>query len=386
MYYFESTQGFDPVLFQAAGLELNSGNVGGFLSFLDSIGYLPTGKFALRALIGTDSIASFMQATAQVSDKFSITLGARYQEEYREVIKSSSELEINGGNAVSVVNFSDGRNNTTYSFKPKISFDYRPFTERDILFYLSYQDALKSATYNVVTIFDEPDFVEPEELRAIELGMKSEWLDGAVRFNMAAFMYDLENQQVQFVSAFTGGAISFENAGSSEVRGVDFDTIIEVLPSKVEGLIMTASGAYIDGQFTDYKGARGYSEETGLSFSNGDYTGNDIPRTPQWTVTVGLNKSFFFDSGSLEMGADVYYNSGFYYLPQNTSGSFQREYHIVNARISYLHDPWNMRVTVFGNNLGNTTYTDGLFQTDVGTLTHLSKPATFGIKINWDLN
>lgn len=393
-YYFESTQGFDPTSLQMADLDLSGGTVAGiplpplFVDAINSAGVLPTGYMALRALVGTESIAAFFQGTVDVTDWFTFTVGGRYQEEFREVIKSSSEFENPNGEAAYIVNYSDGRNETTYSFKPKVSFDFRPFADREFLLYLSYQEALKSATYNVVTLYDEPDYVLPEELKAYEIGVKSEWLDGQLRLNVAAFQYEQENQQVQFVSALQGGAVSFENAGGSEVDGFDFDATLQVFPSLVNDLIMTVSGAYLNGQFTDYTGARGYNEDTGLVFEGGeegDYSGNVIPRTPEWSATLGLNKSFFFERSVIEIGADVYYNSGFYYLPQNTDASYQDEYHVVSARISYLYEPWNLRLTGFGNNLEDKKYTDGLFQTDFGVLSHLAKPVTYGLKVNWEL-
>ena len=398
-YYFEGTQGFDTVDLQLADLDLTAGTVagiqlppavigllGGVLNGVGLGGVVPSGTIPLTAIVGTESVSAFFQATFDVTDWLSVTVGGRYQDEYREVIKSKSELETLNGGGITIVDFSDGRNDTTYSFKPKVSFDIRPFADREVLVYLSYQEALKSATYNVVTLYDEPDYVEPEELTAYEIGVKSEWLDGRLRINAAAFQYEQTNQQVQFVSALQGGAVSFENAGGSEVNGFDFDTTVQLVPSLINDLIMTFSGAYLNAQFTDYTGARGYSEETGLVFEGGDYTGNVIPRTPEWTATLGLNKSFFFDSSVIEIGTDVYYNSGFFYLPQNTEASFQGEYHIVNARISYLYEPWNLRVTAFGNNLEDKKYTDGLFQTDFGVLSHLAKPVTYGLKVNWELN
>ena len=199
-------------------------------------------------------------------------------------------------------------------------------------------------------------------------------------------MYEQKNQQIQFVSALQGGAVSFENAGGSEVDGFDFDATVQLLPSLINDLIMTASGAYLNGQFTDYAGARGYDEDTGLVFEDGDYSGNVIPRTPEWSATLGLNKSFFFDTSVIEIGSDVYYNSGFYYLPQNSKASHQEEYHVVNARVSYMYEPWGLRVTAFGNNLENKKYTDGVFQTDFGVLSHLAKPVNYGLKVNWELN
>ena len=281
-YYFEGTQGFDTVDLQVADLDLTAGTVagiqlppvainllGGILNGVGLGGAIPTGVIPLTAIVGTESISGFFQATFDMTDWLSVTVGGRYQEEYREVIKSKSELATLDGGRLTIVDFSDGRNDTTYSFKPKVSFDIRPFADREVLVYLSYQEALKSSTYNVVTLYDEPDYVEPEELTAYEIGVKSEWLDGRLRINAAAFQYEQTNQQVQFVSALQGGAISFENAGGSEVNGFDFDTTVQLVPSLINDLIMTFSGAYLNAQFTDYTGARGYSEETGLVFEGG---------------------------------------------------------------------------------------------------------------------
>ena len=228
--------------------------------------------------------------------------------------------------------------------------------------------------------------MQPEELNAYEIGVKSEWMDGLLRLNMAAFQYEQKNQQVQFVSTFQGGAVSFENAGGSEVNGFDFDATAQLSPSQINDMILTISGAYLNGQFTDYTNARGYNEQTGLVFEDGDYSGNVIPRTPEWSAALGLNKSFFFERSVIEIGTDVYYNSGFYYLPQNTQGSHQDEYHVLNARISYLYEPWNLRVTAFGNNLESKKYTDGLFQTDFGVQRHLAKPVSYGLKVNWEMD
>lgn len=395
-YYFESTQGYDPVILQMLDLDLAAGTLAGmtlpitFLSpLVDAIGasnVLPNGNLALHSLIGTESIAGFFQATAELTEWMSLTLGARYQDEYRQVIKSGSEFQTISDGGYTLADYSDGRNNTTYSFKPKVSLDFRPLPDRDFLLYLSYQEALKSGTYNVVTLYDEPDYVQPEELTAYEIGIKSEWLDGLLRINVAAFQYEQVNQQVQFVSTFQGGAVSFENAGGTEVDGFDFDATAQLLPSLINDLILTASGAYLNGQFTDYTNARGYDEDTGLVFEDGDYTGHIIPRTPEWTAALGLNKSFFFERSVIELGTDVYYNGGFYYLPQNTQASYQDEYHVLNARISYFYEPWNLRVTAFGNNLEDKKYSDGLFQTDFGVQRHLAKPVSYGLKVNWDLN
>src|SRR3546814_14980983 len=51
-----------------------------------------------------------------------------------------------------------------------------------------------------------------------------------------------------------------------------------------------------------------------------DFTGNKITRTPKLSGTLGVNQLIDnVGNGNLELAANVYYNSGFYYLAQNRS-------------------------------------------------------------------
>lgn len=391
LYYFDSTQGFDPVSFDLAGIDLTQGTILDLklpTLLVDTIhkvlppNLTPTGGIDLRALIGTRSFAAYMQTTTKITDWFSVTLGARGQDEKRSVIASSSALAIAGGNDITLFNYSNGQSKTTKSFKPKVSLEFRP--AEGVMLYGSFQQALKSSTYNVVILDAPPTYVEPERLTAYEVGAKSQLLDGNVTFNAAAFLYNIKNLQVQFVSIIQGGAVSFQNAGGARVRGVDFDTVIRPLPNLVEGLAITASGAYLDGKFTDYTGAKGYDQTLGLyNNGNGNFTGNQIVRTPNFSGLLGVSESFGIGQGSAEIAGDMYYNTGYFYEPDNSPGSRQPTYRVFNAHLSYLYDPWNLRLTVFGNNLNNEKYSAGVFQNDFGFLSYLSPPLMYGVKANW---
>ena len=135
------------------------------------------------------------------------------------------------------------------SFKPKISFEFRPpsgLLGEDPLAYFTFQQAIKGSAYNVINLIDDPEFVEAEELDAYEIGLKTRFLDGLISFNAAAFFYDLKNPQVQFVSLLEGGVISFENAGAAEVTGFEFDTVVQLLPNMFENLVFTLSSTFLD--------------------------------------------------------------------------------------------------------------------------------------------
>jgi iron complex outermembrane receptor protein len=81
---------------------------------------------------------------------------------------------------------------------------------------------------------------------------------------------------------------------------------------------------------------------------------------------------------------DVYYNSGFYFTPENKADLKQDAYKLLNARASYLYKPANIRVTAFGKNILSERYHIGLFQTDFGTLSTLAYPVQYGVSLAWN--
>lgn len=397
-YYFKSRQGFDPNRLNVAGIDLGMGTIldrplpaplrntlSELVSRVPILQQLPTGTVTLIGLLDTDSIAGFAQATVHLNDWLSLTAGGRYQSEERRIVESSSNLEQFNGNLIPLFDFGryTGRgSDTTNSFKPKLSLELRAWD--DTLMYLSWQQAIKSGTFNVVNIYLPPAYVEPEELEAFEIGIKTRLFDGTTSLNAAAFHYDIKNQQVQFVSLLQGGAVSFETAGGARIIGMDFDAVVQLFPSVTPGLVFTAGGALLDATYTDFTSGSGFDDTTGIFRSNFDFTGNRVVRTPKFSGTVGLSQTFDISGGPLELAVDAYHNSGFYYLAQNTAFNEEKAHTVVGARISYLYEPWQLRVTLFGKNIGNTNYNYGRFTTDFGPLDAKAPPAMYGVRLNWD--
>jgi len=69
---------------------------------------------------------------------------------------------------------------------------------------------------------------------------------------------------------------------------------------------------------------------------------------------------------------------------QNVKSAEQESYDPVGARISYLYTPWQLRGTLFGNNILDEKYTIGVLQADFGTNISLGSPATYGVKLKWE--
>ena len=353
---------------------------------------VPSGRLQFVGVVETDSIAYFGQATAEITPWLSLTLGARFQDEQRILVESTSSLRNADGSTTDLQRFS-GRNSpeyrdTTRSVDPKITLDLRPqwnWLGRQALLYFTWQTATKSSTFNAVNITDDPEFVRPEEIEAYEIGLKTAFLNGLVRLNAAVFNYDITDLQVQFISLLEGGAVTFENAASAEIRGFDFDGAARLFPKWVDGLSVTFGGAYLDAVYASYPNGSGFDPRTGLLTRNNDYSGNQVVRTPEFSGNAGLRKVFRVNSGQFELGVDYYYNSGFFYLAQNTPNVEEDAYGTLGATLSYLHAPSGLRISAYGLNLLDERYNISRFPTDFGVNDARAPGVVGGIRINLDI-
>lgn len=280
VFYFRNTQGFDPV-------ELTVGNinpVGPILSpilgglnlddtILGDLTDLDGRLYRVRASaqVKTESIGYYLQATFDVTDWFSLTLGGRYQDEERGLAKSTisavvGDLDVGetflGGPPIVWTMARDENNrvvpgtDTTKGFFPKVTLDFKPF-EDNTLVYMSYQVAEKAHAYNAFAIYLRPQYIRPEETTAYEVGVKTNFFDGLMQFNAAAFYYDIKDMQTQYISLLSGGALAFENAPEAESMGVEFDMVTALFPNVLNGVSLAANAGYIDATFGSYPRAAG---------------------------------------------------------------------------------------------------------------------------------
>jgi len=383
-YYFSGLAGIDRDRFGIAGSQTTGINQT-LAPILEPLGIpplAPESQLVAHGKLQTDSNSVFTQASYELTDWFSLTLGARLQEEKRTLVNSGGAIDTPAGPDIPYTEFS-GQSDTTRSLSPKLSVEVRPWDEG--LIYASYQEAVKSSTYNVVNFatFTEPEPIKKEELTAYEIGIKKTLFDGSTTLSSAVFFYDLKNIQVQFISLAAGGAVTFENAPAAEVRGIDFDVTSQLFPSSFPGLVLTLGGAFLDAKFKDYPDGQGFNEQ-GVYTRGNDYSGKRIPRSPKFSGTVGLSQTFDIWGGPLELGTDYYYNGGYYYLAQNTDFDHEKAYAVLGARISYLYEAWGLRATLFGKNLLDERYNYSRFTNDFGALDAVAPPVTYGLRVNWD--
>lgn len=368
------------------------------LSLVDSLGLnilsedLSSSALYAKNLVATTSESVFAQATFNLTDWLDITLGVRYQDEGRELLNAEFGLLVNGDEEVQLTTYDYAETQTgdrvplalsTVTTSPKVSFEFRPFDE-DTLIYLSYQEATKSGTYNGFAISGPPTYAKPESIAAWELGLKTKFLYDTLIFSGAIFDYEIENQQVQHVSLSTGGSVSFENAELANIRGIDFDVTWVIAPNLVEGLVLVGGAGWLEtAEFTSYPDAKGYTDNSGITSENQDFSGNRIPKTPKVSGNLALSKTWFMDRGELELAGDLYYTEEFYYEASNRERSISESYTLWGARLGYLYEPWNLRLTLFGRNLTNEVTTRGAQPVDFGRSITPGVPRTYGMRLAW---
>lgn len=406
LYYLKSSVGYDPAAF-LAGPQLvrflaepgGLGISGQAEPLIDLLSGLPLAdqllplvnggaRLNIDGILDTRSSAVFVQATAELSDWSALTLGGRYQTETRELVKSETQIvpiTTTPASAVTVLSFGRQRAHSS-NFSPKIVLDFKLFD--DALLYFSYAKGFKSGTFNIANLYAPSDYVKPESVKSYELGYKDSLMGRTLRLSAAIFENRVHDVQGQIVSFTSGGAVKLINTGSGRIRGAEFDAQWQIFPQAFPGFVLNAAAAYLDGIYTHYPNGAGFDETSGLFFDGTlfptrDFSGNKTVRTPKISGNVGLSYAWSLGPGSLEIAADGYYNSGFYFSTQNTPQSKQGGYSLIGAHASYLFDPWGVRATLFGENLADTKYLVYDTDTDFGTLKLLGRPATYGLRLSW---
>src|SRR3546814_4290012 len=66
--------------------------------------------------------------------------------------------------------------------------------------YVSWTKGYKSGTYKTVNVYTQPQYVRPETVETSEIGFKSTFMHGALRFNAAAFQNKIHDRSEEHTS------------------------------------------------------------------------------------------------------------------------------------------------------------------------------------------
>ncbi|RNL66783.1 TonB-dependent receptor [Zhongshania marina] len=332
---------------------------------------------SLSGLVDSTSHALYAQGSYDVTDKLSLTLGIRAQMELRELTESTISSYSNSViDPMTLISY-PARKQKTKDVSPKVSLDYELF--ENSLLYFSWQQAYRSGTFNVVNILQAPSEVLPEKISTFELGFKGSVFDKSFQFSGAIFHNTIEDLQVLFVSLQSSGAITIENAAEAEIYGADGNITWLPFPNVAPGLALTSAFAYLNGSYLSFPDATGFDSATGL-YTTFDASGNSTTRSPKRSYNFGVNYVHSYQDFEFESNVNWYYNSGYFFDAKNSV--VQPSYELLNAQVSVRYIPWDMKLTLFGQNVGKTVRYSNRFETDFNVVSTYANPRVLGLRLD----
>lgn len=348
------------------------------------------------------SYAAFAQLDWELAENLTVTLGGRYLKDEksacgglgqgpratRTYLVSYGDCSQTRQSAPGFSNAIPGGGTATgradwSKFTPKFGLSYKP--SKDVMLYGSYSEGFRSGGFNgrgnnVLTLGP----YNPENVKSFELGMKSEFLDNRLQFNVSLFHTKYQDKQEDVVFPDPAGATVtiVQNAASATLKGFE----IEAKARPTKGLTLgfdlghlsSKYGSYSDvGQFTNgpfgptgVNAAQCYPAPTvPACFGTIDKSNFKLRRAPKWTGEVSLNYDHELGNGdSIIFNTDYNFKSD-YSIVANTVNTHANNpgliegFGTLNASLTYKAE--HFKVSVFGRNLTGEDHF--LHVLDVGT-------------------
>lgn len=355
------------------------------LNFSTANAYSSNGNVTTTdALVTNSSIAAFAQGTWKFADKWSATLGARWTRETKKIVNRNrtsagcgvpAALQDTPGVCAATFNNSYSDPSWLASLEYKANPDLLVYAKVSHAFRGGAQQERAISPPGSTPILASFQPVAPEKLTEYELGLKGDFFDRRLRFNVAAFYDDFTDVQRQATIAVVSGTgvVSnpslLTNAASARLWGIEAEANLQLS----ENIRLRGTLGYLNAKYSRFVDA-----------ILGDRSGEDWP-SPSLTYQIGATVTQPTAVGALTF--DIAFNgqSKWNLSPSGRlrDQTTQSPYGLLNARISLDIDAWDAQVAIFGRNLTNTHYASaGVGVESLGFNSYLlGEPRVLGIQL-----
>lgn len=307
----------------------------------------------------TEAFSLFASTIIDLTDQLELSGGVRWTDEtktstisvpYVHGFLSSLPLFIDSGFFSGPIEFSDS------NWSPEVTLKYQ--ASDDLNFFASFKTGFKSGGIdnsalpsNSLLGFDDPDpavrqatadglIFQSETAMGGEIGMKSQFDDRNVTFNVTAYYYIFDDLQVQNFDAIGIQFVTL-NAGEVTTKGLD---VALGWNTPVDGLSFSGNLSYLDAQFSD-------TFETAAGI---DLDGRDVARAPEfsgniafdWAIPVG-------NSLELNLGGNAIY-SGSYLTNEDSLNDYRQDSYVTfDARVALGAADGTWQLALVGTNLAD---------------------------------
>ena len=249
--------------------------------------------FVSEAYPSRESLSIYGQATYNVQDNLRYIFGMRYTED-------SFSSDVTNFFGLQTYLIEDEIDETTGKFAIEHDVD------EDTMVYASYTKGFKPGGSNLTFGWPEddeqnfgakpaPQLIYPlfnsEIIDAYELGLKTDLMDGRMRANVSAFMYDYENLQFQSTDpdVYRGGVA---NIPESEMSGVELELIGIISDTLSMDLRISTLDTEITADFEALDNIKAefgfFGDEPERYAQRENLKGNKLAKSPEFTANFGL--------------------------------------------------------------------------------------------------
>ena len=319
--------------------------------------------------VTNENQAFFAEVTFSLNEKWDLTVGARRTNDDRDFTRI--QTLFNGQPdafyfcpgmpvvelAPGVVAAGSDRCRQTVSYRkttPRVIASYQ--ASDDVMFYGSYSLGYSSGGFNQDTRM-RPYL--PETADNYEFGMKSDLLDGRMRFNATVFHNEYKNQQLT-VGRLVDGQPTADliNAQQATLSGVEIETMARLSDS----LTFTATMGYIRGDYDEFTVMDNVTVVSGDGSLSSQEVERDLSDTefgsgPSYSFDLGLMHDMSLgDSGELMTSIGATFKDATDYTLNNTPSSQQPSYWVVDGRMTWFMANDKTSVSLWVNNLFDKDY------------------------------
>jgi iron complex outermembrane receptor protein len=282
-----------------------------------------------------DSKAVFTQATYALSKDFKLTGGARYTKESKEDIGGRNWVCPNFGSTVGTGGHLIGAGGPVTAASCRS--EYAPGTwpgggdnsaksptdssatwlgraeyalSTDVNGYASISTGFKSGGFG-----DGGRFFKPEFITNYELGLKSEWFDRALTFNVSAFAMKYKDMQVSSVERLPNGQqqVVTGNAAKSTINGIE--TEFNWRMTRHDRLMGNAN--WLAAKYGDFITCDGTYQDCSKDTIN--LNGNKLRHAPNFSMTAAYEHDIAMTGGKLTPRVSLHYQTKSYVSEFNTT-------------------------------------------------------------------
>ncbi len=339
----------------------------------------------LQAALGGDmdskNFGAFWNNDFHVSDAWTVTAGLRYTDE-------SKSAQIIIGGCTDNIGFNCPTDDLTGDWDnitPKLGAQYR--VSDDTQLYGFWSKGYRSGGFNFRNA--RPDVIPPgptkeEENNTFEVGFKSDFMDGKMRLNVAAFQNEIKDMQRELNMPDPQVIVlqATINAGDVTIKGIEADFVALI----TDNFSVNLSYGWQDGEYDKFDpfvpAFEALLRTAGVLDPGEVLIGNELPRLAPTNYSLGFSWDIPLGAGLINLMANHSFRERHPYNDSNDQ--FFEDQRRTNASATWFSADDRWTVALYGRNLedeanwGNLTSIAGLW-----TAGPMKPGRQLGIEVNF---